>query len=164
MDLGALTVKQAQVKLTELAEEHERLRARIDQARRRIHEFAPATRDYEIAEQGLALDDIDAEFYAACRRSTDPAAMAQRFGVPEETIRQWGNASHTTPEPRVVRIEAMKDGLVHSYAMPFRPSKKQEAQDLLNRFSETLTRRGWQVSPQVLADCAESYDITFAEL
>ena len=145
-DITTKTVKQAQQYLDDATATLIRYRDQIDRARRRIHEFAPSTREYEQAEVSLTLAEIDSEFYSKCASTSDPSAMASRQGVPTEVVLQWAQLVPETGAPHVVRLVVERDGETRGYAIPFRNDRQSVAEELMGRFRDTLVRKGWIVT------------------
>jgi hypothetical protein len=162
-DIGSLTVVKAKLYQAELATLHETVRARIDSTRRRIHEIAPATRDYELTELGLSLDEVDAEFYSVCKKTTDPQAMAHRFGVDPETVAGWARQANSSTEARVVRMVVTKDQQTVAYAMGFSAGRQAVAESLLIKFRETLEKYNWVVTAFGPAPAAQPDDVILAD-
>ena len=145
-DVNTMTVKQVEKYLEDLQATGLRARDRLLLARKRIHEFAKSTREYELAEVSFTLDEIDAEFYAACANAADPSQIAMRFDVPVDTVLAWGKQSNAAGvSPSVIRLVVERDDVVMSYAMPFRRDRRDKAQQLMGDFKDTLIRKGWSV-------------------
>jgi len=162
MEFDELTIVQARARLAQLAEQHARLLDRVTVAAKRIHEFAPATRDYDMATKAFSLRDIDLEFARACATTRDADGMAGRTGLTADQIREIGSKCSTN-EPHVIRLTATRNGNEAAYAMPFSEGKQDFAHGLMNRFRDTLIRHGWEITYFGAAPAALPDDNLLAE-
>src|ERR1700674_703398 len=119
MDVGSLTVAQAKAQLDTMQAQFTQLRDRVQESQKRIHEFAPATRDYDLTLASCTIDDIDQEFYRACAKSPDKVAMAGRLGLTPDQIRGYGARSAPDNVPHYIRLSGTRGDVTAAYAMPF---------------------------------------------
>ncbi len=146
MDYGSLTIPQARAKMDEMNALYIQLRDRVNETAKRIHEFAPATRDYDLTVLSFTLDDIDQEFYRACAKCSDKEAMAGRLHTTTDQINAFGARSSSDGLPHFIRLVAIRATIVAAYAMPFSEGREGLAKGYMQRFRDTLVSHGWEVT------------------
>ncbi len=146
MDVGSLTIPQARAKIEEMQAAFIAIRDRVQQSLKRIHEFAPATRDYDLTLVSCTIDDIDQEFYRACAKSPDKVAMAGRLGTTVDQIRELGARSAPDKLPHYIRLAGTRGDVTANYSMPFSDGREAIALGLMQRFRDTQERHGWTIT------------------